>query len=358
MNGLKRFTEKTQGKCTLASLVKSLFLDGMTFGFVLTTMTGLFFKDREILAENFTYYCWLVLVCFIGGAVLALLSSFLKIETLGRKLFIQKKFSAAEEVQSWYATFWGLQIIIGFSAAFVVSIYTTEFSVKEIMNVDGFQGAVRIFSGMANPSMAVLPAAILAMIETVFMAFLATTLAIPFAFVLSFLCAKNVMGKSASGMSIYFFLRMVLNLVRSMEPIVWAIIFSVWVGLGPFAGTFALMIHSIASLTKQYSEMIEAVDKGPIEGIQSTGAGTLQTLWFAIVPQVILPYVSFTIYRWDINVRMATIIGLVGGGGIGNMLIQYQNQAQWSEVGALILLIAFVVWAMDSASAYIREAVK
>ncbi len=342
----------------MSSLIKTLLLDGIIFGFILTTCTGVFFENRDLLAENFNYYAWMVLVCMLVGFILAVIASAFKVETLGRKLFVQKKIDTAEQVTAWYKTVWGLEIIIGFGAAFVVSIYTTEFSIKEMMNMDGLQGAGRIFAGMANPSTEVIPAAILAMMETVFMAFLATTLAIPFAFVLSFLCAKNVMGGTAWGTGFYFFLRMVLNLVRSMEPIVWAIIFSVWVGLGPFAGTFALMIHSIASLTKQYSEMIEAIEKGPVEGIQSTGAGTLQTLWFAVVPQVILPYVSFTIYRWDINVRMATIIGLVGGGGIGNMLIQYQNQAQWNEVGALILLIAFVVWAMDSASAYIREAVK
>ena len=129
-------------------------------------------------------------------------------------------------------------------------------------------------------------------------------------------------------------------------------------GIGPFAGMLALMIHSIASLAKQYSEMVETVDEGPIEGIESAGASKLQTIWFAIVPQVILPYISFTVYRWDINVRMATIIGLVGGGGIGTMLIQYQGQAMWPEVGTIIVVIAIVVWLMDQASAYIREALK
>jgi phosphonate transport system permease protein len=81
-------------------------------------------------------------------------------------------------------------------------------------------------------------------------------------------------------------------------------------------------------------------------------------VWFAIVPQVVLPYISFTVYRWDINVRMATIIGLVGGGGIGTMLVQYQGQAMWPEVGTIIVVIAVVVWIMDQASAYIREALK
>ena len=132
----------------------------------------------------------------------------------------------------------------------------------------------------------------------------------------------------------------------------------VWVGIGPFAGMLALMIHSVASLAKQYSEMVEGVDEGPIEAIESTGANKLQTIWYAIVPQVLLPYISFTVYRWDINVRMATVIGLVGGGGIGTMLVQYQGQGMWREVGCIIVVIAVVVWALDQASAYIREALK
>ncbi len=338
--------------------VKSLLLDTMIFGFLVVVATGFFFIEKDIVKENFNYYAITILVSMFVGVGVSVALAIFKVNSLGQHLFNYNHAITVTEATPWYKTVWGLEIIVGFIAAFVVSLHTTEFNIKEVFNADGASGALRIFQGMAHPSTEIIPDAILAMIETVFMAFLATTLAIPIAFVLSFLCAKNIMGHSTMGQVIYFGLRMFLNLIRSMEPIVWAIIFSVWVGLGPFAGTFALMIHSIASLTKQYSEMVEAVDKGPIEGIQSTGAGTLQMLWFAIVPQVILPYVSFTIYRWDINVRMATIIGLVGGGGIGNMLIQYQNQAQWSEVGALIILIALVVWAMDTSSAYIREAVK
>jgi phosphonate transport system permease protein len=116
--------------------------------------------------------------------------------------------------------------------------------------------------------------------------------------------------------------------------------------------------HSISSLVKQYSEIIECVEDGPIEGVAATGATQLQVIWFAIVPQVVLPFISFTIFRWDINVRMATIIGLVGGGGIGNLFMQYQGQALWREVGTLALLIVLVVWVMDAASTYIREAIK
>jgi len=80
-------------------------------------------------------------------------------------------------------------------------------------------------------------------------------------------------------------------------------------------------------------------------------------VWYAVVPQIVLPFLSFTIYRWDINVRMATIIGLVGGGGIGTMLMQYQGLARWHEVGLIVLIIAIVVWVMDYISAKIREAI-
>jgi phosphonate transport system permease protein len=120
----------------------------------------------------------------------------------------------------------------------------------------------------------------------------------------------------------------------------------------------ALMVHSMASLTKYYSEIIENVSEGPLDAVRSTGANKIQLVWYAVVPQIVLPYIAMTLYLWDTNVRMATVIGLVGGGGIGTLLIQYQGQAMWPEVGCIILVIAVIVWIMDLASAYIREALK
>jgi len=90
-----------------------------------------------------------------------------------------------------------------------------------------------------------------------------------------------------------------------------------------FAGIIALTVHSITALGKLYSEAIESIDPGQIEAVQATGATQLQTIMYAVVPQMIPPFVSFSIYRWDINVRMSTVIGLVGGGGIGFLLTQY-----------------------------------
>ena len=170
----------------------------------------------------------------------------------------------------------------------------------------------------------------------------------------------HLIGVAGSGMSglaraLYTVVRALMNITRSVEPLVWALIFISWVGIGPFAGVLALWVHSIAALVKLYSEQIENIDDGPVEAITATGASTLQVLRYGVVPQVIPPFLSFTIYRWDINVRMSTIIGFVGGGGIGYILKPRVDLGQWGEVGTLVILIAITVWAMDILSARIRE---
>ena len=157
------------------------------------------------------------------------------------------------------------------------------------------------------------------------------------------------------GRLIYGVVRFILNATRSIEPFVWALIFVTWFRLGPFPGMVALMVHSVAALGKLYSEQIESIDPGPLEAVRASGATELQTVAYAVVPQIIPPFISFTIYRWDINVRMSTIIGLVGGGGIGQMLFQYQNLAQWRQVSVAVILIVAVVMILDSVSARIRE---
>ena len=247
---------------------------------------------------------------------------------------------------------------IAFCSSIVAGWIVTDISPIEFFSSEGLQGAGRIFGALLTPEFDVLPAALDAMVVTIFTALMATIVAVPLSFLLSFPAARNVMTGGPFERTIYVLLRAVLNIMRSMEPIIWAIIFSVWVGIGPFAGMLALVVHTVASLTKQYSEQIEDVDHGPIEAISATGANRLQVLWFAVVPQCVIPFLSFTIYRWDINVRMATIIGFVGGGGIGTLLTQYQGLAKYNEVGTLVILITLVVWILDVASARVREALR
>lgn len=157
------------------------------------------------------------------------------------------------------------------------------------------------------------------------------------------------------GLTLYNISRTILNTVRSIEPLIMGLVFVVWVGIGPFAGVLALTLHSIAALGKLYSEQVENIDPGPVEAIQSTGASWLQTVVYSVIPQVIPPYIAFTMYRWDINVRMSTIIGFVGGGGIGLLLQQQINLLRYRDAGVAVLAIAVVVSLLDYASAYIRE---
>lgn len=339
------------------SIISRSVFDSLSLGFLILVFVIVMIKpnDEQMLklGENSLVF----LACSLAGFLLSLFLNSRNVRTLGEVIFEPAFKKAQNEPTPLFKSFWGWQLLLLMLVTFLVGVEKTRFSLVELFNQDGFDGAVRLFKGLLNPNLELLPKAVLNIIETIFMAFMATILAIPVAFILSFFCAKNIMQHPVA-FGVYLFLRTLLNITRSIEALIWAIIFSVWVGIGPFAGMLALMIHSIASLAKQYSEMVEAVSEGPIEGVLSTGAGKLQTIWYAIVPQVVLPYISFTVYRWDINVRMATIIGLVGGGGIGTMLIQYQGQAMWPEVGCIILVIAVVVWLLDQASAYLREALK
>lgn len=156
------------------------------------------------------------------------------------------------------------------------------------------------------------------------------------------------------GLGIYYFTRTVFNVLRALEPLILALVFVIWVGLGPFAGALALALHTIAALGKLYSEQVESIAEGPMEAIRATGANRLQNVVYGVVPQVIPPYISFTMYRWDINVRMSTIIGFVGGGGIGFLLQQNIGVLDYRAAAAQILAIAIVVASMDWLSSKIR----
>ena len=244
-----------------------------------------------------------------------------------------------------------------FNITFIAGWVITKMSIVDFFSPEGVTAAQRIFSALFRPELSILDKALFATVETIYIALVATLLSIPVTVILSFFTARNLMEDSKLSLFISYLLRFVLNFIRSIEPLIWAIIFSVWVGIGPFAGMIALLVHTIASNAKLYSESIESIERGPVEAISATGANKVQVIWYAVVPQVVLPFLAFTIYRWDINVRMATIIGLVGGGGIGTMLIQYQGLAKWNEVGLIVIIIAIVVWIMDYISAKIRAAI-
>ena len=194
------------------------------------------------------------------------------------------------------------------------------------------------------------------MFVTIFMALLSTTIATIIAAPISFLAASNITKRGPVGTTVYYLTRSFFNITRSYEPLVMATVFAFWVGYGPFAGTLAMTVVTIASLGKLFSEAVESIDPGPIEALQSCGANRLQTVVYAVVPQIIPDFVSFIVYHWDINVRISTIIGFVGGGGIGYyLMVQINSMVGYHQAATGIWAIILVVWVLDFLSAEVRK---
>jgi phosphonate transport system permease protein len=195
-----------------------------------------------------------------------------------------------------------------------------------------------------------------AMFVTIFMALLSTTIAMIIAIPLSFLAASNITRRGPLGTTVYYITRSFFNLIRSYDPLVMATIFAFWLGFGPFPGTLALTVVTTASLGKMFSEAVENIDPGPIEALQATGSNRLQTVVYSVVPQIVPDFVSYIIYHWDINVRISTVIGFVGGGGIGYYLsTQINSMIGYHKAGTAIWAIVVVVWAMDFLSSEVRK---
>jgi phosphonate ABC transporter permease subunit PhnE len=157
------------------------------------------------------------------------------------------------------------------------------------------------------------------------------------------------------GLVTYTVTRTTLNAMRAIEPVILGFTFVVWVGIGPFAGIMALMLNSIADLGKLFSEQVENISEGPVEAVTATGANRLQVIAYSVVPQVVPHFIAFIFYRWDINVRMSTIIGFVGGGGIGVVLFRYTNQTLYQKAAVMVIAIAVVVTLLDYISSRIRK---
>ena len=310
--------------------------------------TGMLLTAEEILDR--IHYPWIVM----SGVILAFLWNLFYGwigASPGRALV--RGVGEREAGLPWSRTLRGWFTVLYIELTFFTGWLITEVDLPTFLTK--FSKASDIVRGLFHPSAAVLHQGVLLLVQTVFLAFMATAFAIPVAFALSFLAARNLTRGSALTRLVYTLTRTGMNFTRAVEPLVWALIFISWVGIGPFAGVLALWVHSVAALTKLYSEQIESIDPGPVEAITATGASPLQVIRYGVVPQVIPPFLSFTIYRWDINVRMSTIIGFVGGGGIGYILKPRVDLGEWGEVGTLVLLIAVTVWLMDIVSARIRE---
>jgi len=193
------------------------------------------------------------------------------------------------------------------------------------------------------------------MIITIFLGVMGTAFAMVVAIPLSFLGARNIMAGNPITNGIYVVIRLAFTIIRSIDVLIVCIVAVIMLGLGNAAGVFAIAFHNVGVMGKLYSEAIEGIDAGPIEAITATGANRFQVVWTAVLPQIVNPFISFTIYRADTNVRLAPILGLVGGGGIGQPLFQNIQLLQYRAAGTFILLIVVTVAVMDFASAQVRK---
>jgi phosphonate transport system permease protein len=188
------------------------------------------------------------------------------------------------------------------------------------------------------------------MLETVAMAYLGTMLGLVFAVPLGFLGARNVVPQPV----FRFLTRRLFDGFRGLDQLIWALVFVRAMGLGPVAGILAIAVADMGTLAKLFSEATENVDRRPIEGITSVGAGRLALLRYAYLPQVMPVMISQTLYAIESNAREATILGLVGAGGIGLRLSERIQINAWDQVAYIIVLILLTVALIDTASRYLR----
>ncbi len=149
--------------------------------------------------------------------------------------------------------------------------------------------------------------------------------------------------------------RRLMDSLRAINEMVFAMLFVVAVGLGPFAGVLALWIHTTGTLSKLFSEAVEAIDPQPVEGIRATGAHALEEIVYGVIPQVLPLWISYTLYRFEANVRSASVLGMVGAGGIGVVLWEYIRAFNYSETAAVLILLIVAVSLIDLISAAIRK---
>lgn len=188
-------------------------------------------------------------------------------------------------------------------------------------------------------------------IETVFIAFAGSSMAAVLAVPLGFLAAKNMSrSKLLSAIG-----KWILSAIRAFPDIILAILFVVAVGPNAFAGVLAIAIGSTGMLGKLYSEVVESIDMHVVEAMEASGANKVQMLFYGVMPQIIPEFLSYAIYRFEIDVRASSILGIVGAGGIGTMIIFAANNRNWSVMGLILLAIIIVVTIIDFISARIRR---
>jgi len=218
--------------------------------------------------------------------------------------------------------------------------------------VEGLPYMGALLAGIVNPDWSVFPLLVRYARETLEMSILGTLIGAIFALPLSFMGARNLMGRNPISRVLYFIVRFLMAVIRAVPTLFWGLLFVAAVGIGQFPGVLAITVFSTGLLAKLYSEAIEAIDWGQIEAVTATGANPWQVLIFAIVPQFFPYFVAHTLYSWEVNVHSAT---MVGAGGLGFVALEYINQFSFNKMGTVLIVTLAMTLLIDYTSAYVRS---
>ena len=251
--------------------------------------------------------------------------------------------------RDWSRTVWNLVIWSVLAAALVWSWWPAEMGRWTYLFTDGGNMA-QYAAGFSQPDFSQWRYYVSEMLVTVNIAvwgtFLSVVLAIPF----GILSAHNMVPWYVLQPS-----RRLMDFFRAIHEIVWAVLFVVAVGLGPFAGVMALFIHTTGVLAKLFSEAVEAIDPRPVEGIRATGASKVQEVIYGVIPQVLPLWISYALYRLETNIRSATVLGVIGAGGIGQVLFESIRGFYYPESAAILLIVVATVMITDVVSQFLRR---
>jgi len=250
----------------------------------------------------------------------------------------------------WHRRQWleWLAIVAVAGVALAWSAHYLELSISALMK--GLPWMADFVSRLFPPHWGFMQRLLRPLAETVQLAVWGTLFAIVLALPLSFLAARNLTPSPL----VFHAARQIFNAARGINEIIFALIFVAAVGLGPFAGVLALAVHGAGMLGKFFAEALEEADPGPVEALRATGARPLQVIVFAVLPQALPAWIAATLYRLEVNLRAATILGMVGAGGIGFELYSSQRLFQYEDMATCVIVILAMVMTADYISSRLR----
>ncbi|WP_096188795.1 phosphonate ABC transporter, permease protein PhnE [Evansella halocellulosilytica] len=243
-----------------------------------------------------------------------------------------------------------LLVLLFLSGLYIVALISTDFDVRA-SSASSLETLKRMFiDPIIDPSLySEYPMYIGYMLETIAIAYAGLSIAAILAIPVGFLAARNMAKKYS------YIGKAILNAIRAIPELIFAIIFVAAVGMGPYAGVLAISINSIGMLGKLYAEVIESIDMQKVDAIKASGGNRIQAMWYGVLPQVLPEFSSYAIYRFEIDVRASTVLGIVGAGGIGAPLLLATNQRNWEDVGMILIVVIIFVSLIDYISGYIRK---